>query len=162
MNTLFLDRCFERAIFFEVALRDYYLKMANDFSHVDPVRRFFLELAADEGEHSKMLRFARKSEPNSIRLMPKSRDILQKLDHLRGVVEKILGKPYHDLQGAFKQMHALEQAEIDEVFLMLVSGALGSEQEAENLRASMNAHLKKVSHLSKAYPAPERKLILAR
>jgi hypothetical protein len=159
MHSITLDACFKRAIGIELKLRNYYLRTADAFASEPQVRRFFLDLALDEGEHALM--DARRGEPLSNALEAKAQDILKKLDRLEGRLASVLQKDYADLNEAFQRMHDIEKTEVDHIFLMLVSGVLGVEKEGTTLRSAMDEHLTKVVDIDRKYPVSERRRILA-
>jgi rubrerythrin len=162
MPTTPLDDCFQRAIVLEQRLRKFYLGIAESFSFDDGLHRFFLDLAADEGEHARTLTDARKGEPKSKRLEDQSRDISAKLDKLQRHLDALLTDDYGDFAGAFKKTHDIEKSEINNLFLILASGMLGVESDETNLRSAMDKHLQKVIDLGARYKAGEMAAVIPR
>jgi rubrerythrin len=152
MPTSSLDDCFKRAIESEHILRKCYIRMAGDFSYDDVLRVFFLDLAADEGEHAKALNQAQKGEPKSDHLEGLAKEILAKLDKLQAQLDRLFLKDYLNFEEAFTLAHDLEKTEINNIFFMLNSGAVGvDEKKSAKLHTAMNIHLQKLVDLGNQY-----------
>ena len=158
-----LDECFKRAIESEYKLRKCYIRMAGDFSHDDVLRVFFLDLAADEGEHAKALDQAQKGEPMSARLEDLAKAVLAKLDILQAQLDRLFSKDYVNFGEAFTLAHDLEKTEINNIFFMLNSGAVGvDEKRSAKLHTAMNIHLQKLVDLGNQYKGRNLAAILPR
>lgn len=162
MPTCSLDECFQRAILYEQKLRKCYIGMAEDFSYEETLHRFFLDLAADEGEHAQALAEALKGEPKSEKLEKQTHEISGKLDKLQAHLHRLLSVHYRDFSEAFRLAHDLEKTEINNIFLMLTSGMLGVEDGDATMRSAMDKHLQKLIDLGNLYKYKDTAAILPR
>jgi hypothetical protein len=157
-----LKICFERMIILELNLQKYYLGIANHFSFDEDIRGFFLDLAADEGEHAQALLNAKKIGSGTDRLDAASFDTLLRLDRLQALLSEKVTFAYGDFAEAFIIVQDIEKSKINDIFLLLVTGMSGSSSDASSLRSMMNRHVQKVADLGIRYPAEIRAKIRPR
>jgi rubrerythrin len=162
MTSPLLRACYERAIHLEQAVQKYYLRIADNFAFEAGIRTAFLDLASDEAEHAKALSTAILSGPRKDVPETDALDILQRLEKLYSRLSAMLSNAYGDFAAAFRIAEEIEHSEVNNIFLLLVSGRLGSTQDAASHKEMMSRHVQKVADLGAKYPPSDRAKILPR
>jgi rubrerythrin len=158
-----IETLFELAITAEKAAQDFYLGLAEKFSHLSTVSDFWRDMGKDEVSHVKALREIRVSLTPDQLSAPVDPAIWWKAKEVsRFSVQNRLNS-VKTLEDAYQSAHYLEYSEINTVFEFLLTEFTSSNKSREFIVSQLRDHVEKLAEFSEASgDAVRRRSIVAR
>ena len=147
---------FELVISAETKARDFFVGLAEKFSHLPEVSSFWQGMAKDELEHARELENIRDSLTRNELLLPADPDILCKTKRISEFSVEDQLESVQNLEDAYKLAHDAEYSEVNAALIFLTKKFMSSEQRKEFVLSRLQSHLGKLMDFGYAFGKVER------
>ena len=153
--------CFSTAINVEIAVRIYYLKMADLFAKVPDAAEIFRLMAQDESEHARTLGEAKTTGRHSDSVHGNAKTYTRSLIKLIDDFGKTMNDLPKNLDDAWEFAYTLERSEINNIYIRLIVGTRTDLDGGEKFVLDLiNEHLRRLNVLAQKYVKTQRQAIL--
>jgi len=146
---------FELAIQAERSAAEFFLMLAEGFSHVPGLPAFWEGMARDEVHHEKALEEIRESLPNDQLLLPADYELLKMAWGLQRVLAR--EPAIETLEDAYQTAHELENSEVNTLFQLLANRFISSEKRKQVYLSEIRDHVAKLLDFSATFGSSDRR-----
>lgn len=152
INTeLNIGKIFEKAIEIEKSAGRIYERFAKLFSDFPKIASFWKGMNKDELDHAEWLAEIKESLSEEQLLSPPNYELILKTENVKFLLNRNSAKAIENLDEAYEIAHEIESSEVNNLFRLLTSKFISSEDRKKILLSEINEHQQKIMDFSKNF-----------